>query len=146
MKIRKKYQASANAEINLTALLDVVFSILAFFILISAALTVPNRIGVDLPLSSDRKGDGNFNANDPRPEDIFIITLDPSGQMLSDGKSIAPQQLEQDIRDFLARSTQGIVVLSADNANVSYQTVINRLAELRVVAGNRVAIATSRSS
>jgi biopolymer transport protein ExbD len=58
---------------------------------------------------------------------------------------IAPQQLEQDVRKFLASSAQGIVVLSADNANVSYQVVINRLAELRVIAGNRVAIATSRS-
>jgi biopolymer transport protein ExbD len=76
---------------------------------------------------------------------MFVITLDPSGQMLSDGKSIAPQQLEQEVRKFLASSAQGIVVLSADNANVSYQVVINRLAELRVIAGNRVAIATSRS-
>lgn len=144
MKIRKKYQASSNSDINLTALLDVVFSILAFFILISSALTVSSRIGVDLPIGSDRNSKDNLTANEPRSEDIFIITLDSAGQMLSDGKSIAPQQLEQDIRNFLAKSSQGVVVLSADNANVSYQIVINRLAELRLVAGNRVAIATSR--
>ncbi len=143
MKIRKKYQASADAEINLTALLDVVFSILAFFILISAALTVPSRIGVDLPI-----GDRNNNSQasgDGRLEDLFIITLDRDGQMLMNGQAIPPQQLEQDIRTFLGRSSRGVVVLSADNANVSYQIVINRLAELRVIAGNRVAIATSRS-
>ena len=144
MKIRKKNQGSANTEINLTALLDVVFSILAFFILISSALTMPSRIGVDLPIS-DRNNSGNSNVNNPQPEDFFIITLDPAGQMLSDGKSISPQQLEQDIRNFLANSSRGMVVLSADNSNVSYQEVINRLAELRAIAGNRVAIATSRS-
>lgn len=144
MKIRKKNQASANTEINLTALLDVVFSILAFFILISSALTMPSRIGVDLPIR-DRNNSGNSNVNDPQLGDFFIITLDPAGQMLSDGKSISPQQLEQDIRNFLANSSRGMVVLSADNSNVSYQEVINRLSELRAIAGNRVAIATSRS-
>lgn len=144
MKIRKKYQASANAEINLTALLDVVFSILAFFILISSALIVPSRMGIDLPIS-DRNNNGNSSSGDLKSEDVFLITLDPSGQMLSEGKVIAPQKLEQDIRNFLVTSTQGVVVLSADNSNVSYQLVISRLAELRVIAGNRVAIATSRS-
>jgi biopolymer transport protein ExbD len=143
MKIHKKYQGSANAEINLTALLDVVFSILAFFILISAALTVPKGIGVDLPIGTSTNG--NAVSGEVKPEDMFVITLDATGQMLSDGKLIAPQQLEQDVRNFLASSAQGVVVLSADNANVSYQVVINRLAELRVIAGNRVAIATSRS-
>lgn len=145
MRIRKKYQSSTNAEINLTALLDVVFSILAFFILLSSALIVPSRIGVDLPIS-DRNSTVDQNSGELKPEDIFIITLDPNGQMLSNGQSIAPRQLEQDIRKFLANSSRGVVVLSADNTNVSYQLVINRLAELRGIAGNRVAIATSRSS
>jgi biopolymer transport protein ExbD len=144
MKIRKKYQASANAEINLTALLDVVFSILAFFILISAALTLPSRIGVDLPIS-DRNNQGNSNSENLQPEDVFVITLDPSGQMLRDGKLMPTQQLAQDISRFLATSAKGMIVLSADDSNVSYQIVISRLSELRAIAGNRVAIATSRS-
>ena len=144
MKIRKKYQGSANAEINLTALLDVVFSILAFFILLSSALTMPSRIGIDLPIS-DRNSKSDSNSGDLQPEDIFIITLDPAGQMLKDGKSIPPQQLSQSITSFLAASPRGTVVLSADDSTVSYQIVISRLSELRAIAGNRVAIATSRS-
>lgn len=144
MKIRKKYQTSANAEINLTALLDVVFSILAFFILLSSALTLPNRIGVDLPIS-DRNGKDNLNSGNLQPEDVFVITLDPSGQMLRDGKSVPSQQLAQDINKFLTTSAKGMVVLSADDSNVSYQIVISRLSELRAIAGDRVAIATSRS-
>ncbi len=145
MRNRKKYQSSASAEINLTALLDVVFSILAFFILLSSALIVPSRIGVDLPIS-DRNGNADQNASDLKSEDIFLVTLDLNGQMLSNGKLIDSQKLEQNIRQFLATSSKGVVVLSADNVNVPYQLVINRLAELRGIAGNRVAIATSRSS
>ena len=144
MKIHKKKQTSANAEINLTAFLDVVFSILAFFILLSAALTLPNRIGIDLPIS-DRNSNGDSNSGDLQPEDVFVITLDPAGQMLKDGKSIPSQQLTQEITSFLAASTRGVVVLSADDSTVSYQIVISRLSELRAIAGNRVAIATSRS-
>ncbi len=144
MKIRKKYQVSTNAEINLTALLDVVFSILAFFILLSAALTMPSRVGIDLPIS-DRNSKGESNSGDLQPEDVFVITLDPAGQMLKDGQSIPPQQLSQEITRFLAASTRGMIVLSADDSTVSYQIVISRLSELRAIAGNRVAIATSRS-
>jgi biopolymer transport protein ExbD len=144
MKIRKKYQVSTNAEINLTALLDVVFSILAFFILLSAALTMPSRMGIDLPIS-DRNSKGESNSGDLQTEDVFVITLDAAGQMLKDGKSIPPQQLSQEITRFLAASTRGMIVLSADDSNVSYQIVISRLSELRAIAGNRVAIATSRS-
>jgi biopolymer transport protein ExbD len=65
--------------------------------------------------------------------------------MLKDGKSIPPQQLSQEITRFLAASTRGMIVLSADDSTVSYQIVISRLSELRAIAGNRVAIATSRS-
>jgi biopolymer transport protein ExbD len=144
MKIRKKYQGSANTEINLTALLDVVFSILAFFILLSAALTMPSRTGIDLPIS-DRNSKGDSNTGDLQPENIFIITLDPAGQMLRDGKLLPPQQLSESITSFLAASPNGKIVLSADDSTVSYQIVINRLSELRAIAGNRVAIATSRS-
>jgi len=144
MKIHKKHQSTANAEINLTALLDVVFSILAFFILLSAALTVPSRIGIDLPIS-DRSSQGDSNTGDLQPADVFVITLDPAGQMLKDGKLMPPQQLAQEINSFLATSARGVVVLSADDSTVSYQIVINRLSELRAIAGNRVAIATSRS-
>jgi len=125
-------------------LLDVVFSILAFFILISAALTLPSRIGIDLPIS-DRNNQGNLNSENLQPEDVFVITLDPSGQMLRDGKLMPTQQLAQDISKFLATSAKGMIVLSADDSNVSYQIVISRLSELRAIAGNRVAIATSRS-
>jgi biopolymer transport protein ExbD len=145
MKIRKKYQYSSGGEINLTPLLDVVFSILAFFILVSSALTVPSSIGVDLPIRSESKSGSNPDLNAISSEDIFIITLDTSGQMLSEGKVTEPEKLEQDIRNFLEKSSRGVVVLNAENTSVSYQMVINRLAELRAIAGNRVAIATSRS-
>ena len=51
----------------------------------------------------------------------------------------------QDISEFLATSAKGMIVRSADDSNVSYQIVSSRLSELRAIAGNRVAIATSRS-
>jgi len=145
MKIRKKYQNSVNTEINLTALLDVVFSILAFFVLLSAALTLPSGIGLDLPISDRQNNQIGSGSGDLQPEDVLIITLAPSGQMLKDGKLISNQQLTEEIGKFLKTSTRRMVVLNADNAGVSYQLVISRLAELRAIAGNRVAIATSRS-
>jgi biopolymer transport protein ExbD len=83
MRIRKKYQSSSSSEINLTALLDVVFSILAFFILLSSALIVPSRIGIDLPIS-DRN-----SSNDPNSNKILLY---PSRESIEFLRSLVPNQ------------------------------------------------------
>jgi biopolymer transport protein ExbD len=141
MKIRS-LNANAQVEVNVIPLLDVVFSILAFFILLSAGLTAPQRIGVDLPQVGDPRS--QTATNQPQPE-MLIVTLDKSGKTRIEDKTFEASGLEVEVKSFIDKYPQGLVVLNAEDPTVSYQQVINKVADLRKVAGNRVAIATSKS-
>ncbi|CAN1212754.1 biopolymer transporter ExbD [Tumidithrix helvetica PCC 7403] len=147
MKIRSRYSSSSSgAEINITALLDVVFSILAFFVMISAGLATPSRVGVDLPVANNsNNATSNGADNSQSQQNMLIVTLDNAGRTLVDGSVLDAATLEQVVRLHIARYPQALIVMSAEDKNVTYQQVVNRLADLRRIAGDRVAIATSRS-
>jgi biopolymer transport protein ExbD len=141
MKIRS-YNPSANAEVNVIPLLDVVFSVLAFFILLTAGLSDTSSIGVDLPQSTRNS---TSNSSNPTQPEMLAIALDRSGATRIDRQPLQKTALEQRIKSFLVQNPQGIVVLTAEDNSVSYQQVIVFLEYLRGLAGDRVAIATSKS-
>jgi biopolymer transport protein ExbD len=141
VKIRS-YNSSSSTEVNVIPLLDVVFSILAFFMLLTAGLAEPSNIGVDLPQSTRSRSSQSNNL--PKP-DMLVITLDALGTTRIDRQTLQRPDLEQRIKLYLAQHPQGLVVLNAEDKSVSYQQVINFLEYLRGLAGDRVAIATSKS-
>ena len=141
MKIRS-YNPSSNAEVNVIPLLDVVFSVLAFFILLTAGLSEPSSIGVDLPQANRNSAS---NSSNPTPPDMLVITLDRSGGTRIDRQLLPQTDLESRIKSYLVQHPQGLVVLNAEDNSVSYQQVIIFLEYLRGLAGDRVAIATSKS-
>jgi biopolymer transport protein ExbD len=140
MKIRN-YNSSSSAEVNVIPLLDVVFSILAFFMLLTAGLSEAPNIGIDLPQST-RNPPQSSNSLQP---DMLVITLDATDTIRVDRQVLQRPELEQRIKLHLGQYPQGLVVLNAEDKSVSYQQVINFLEYLRAVAGDRVAIATSKS-
>jgi biopolymer transport protein ExbD len=140
MKIRSVDQTSNVVEINVIPLLDVVFAILAFFVLIAAGLSPIQRIGVDLPQSNSQSGEVT-----KLPTEMLIVTLDLEGKTRIDGNQLSSTALEAAVKGYLAAYPQGLVVLNAEDASVSYQQVVNNLENLRKIAGDRVAIATSKS-
>ncbi len=141
MKIRS-YNSTSNAEINVIPLLDVVFSVLAFFILLTAGLAEPSSIGVDLPQANRNI---TSNSGNPIQPEMLVITLDRLGATRIDRQPLEQAALAQRIKTYLVQYPQGIVVLNAEDKSVSYQQVIIFLEYLRGLAGDRVAIATSKS-
>ncbi len=142
MKIRSA-NTTGQVEVNVIPLLDVVFSILAFFILLTAGLVAPQRIGIDLPQVNDTQASQDA-VNQPQPE-MLVVTLDKMGKTRLENQLIEPTALATEIKSFINKYPKGLVVLNAEDPSVSYQLVINQVADLRRVAGNRVAIATSKS-
>jgi biopolymer transport protein ExbD len=148
MKIRSDYGSSSAdnnsaTEINIIPLLDVVFSILAFFLLISTGLVAPQRIGIELP-QSQRGENGEQSSTPTRP--MLVVTLDARGQTLIDGSVVSDVYLKSEIEAYIQTNPAALVVLNAEDESVSYAQVISKLNELRQIAGDRVAIATSSRS
>lgn len=141
MKLRLSSKSSI-PEINVIPLLDVVFALLAFFVLVAAGLAPIQQIGVDLPAKSA----ANSPKNTKSLNEMLIVTLDLDGKTRIDGNLLTPAGLEVAVKGYIAAFPQGSVVLNAEDASVSYQQVINTLEVLRKLAGDRVAIATSKST
>jgi biopolymer transport protein ExbD len=141
MKIRSVQKSSTVPEINVVPLLDVVFAVLAFFVLVSSGLAPVRQIGVDLPTKSEATAPKNTKSL----SDMLIVTLDIEGKTRIDGNLLATEGLTIAVKGYIVAFPQGLVVLNAEDTNVSYQQVVNTLEVLRKIAGDRVAIATSKS-
>jgi len=141
MKIRSTERSSTVPEINIVPLLDVVFAVLAFFVLVSAGLAPVQQIGVELPTKSAATAPKNAKSL----SDMLIVTLDINGKTRIDGNLLTTEGLAIAVKGYIAAFPQGLVVLNAEDTNVSYQQVVNTLEVLRKIAGDRVAIATSKS-
>ncbi len=140
MKTQFDHLPVKEISINIIPLIDVVFSILAFFVLASAGLVTPTKLGITLP----QEQKNSTQAIPLRPE-LLIVTLDREGTPRLKGEIVTKTALESQIKTHLINYPKGIVVLNAEDSQVSYQQVIEFLQELKTIAGDRVAIATTRS-
>lgn len=123
-------------EINILPLIDVIFAILAFFILSSLFLTQIEGFQVNLP-----------NAENARPRDQadFTVTIQPDGTVALDQQAIELGSLRSAIQDSLQPNQIAIITLKADK-EVYHGDVIAVMDELRTIEGAKLGVATERNS
>lgn len=129
----KHQQRSVIPTIDLTPMLNVMMATLAFFVLISMTLT--NEQGVDIQLSAQDNGTPQQNAPEP-----LLVELNRQQQILLNKQQISKQQLLQQIRVYLQLNPQGSVLLQPDS-ELSYESVVQLLGEMRDVGGDRISLA-----
>ena len=118
-------------KIDILPMIDIIFSILAFLIISSLYLTRVDTISVDLPKASNSIKQNNKFVN---------ISIDKSGNLFINKKSIKYLDLKDKVVDLLNES-KNLVVLNADK-NVSHGYVISVLDVLRSIDGLKLAIST----
>jgi biopolymer transport protein ExbD len=135
MRFRTQRQQSSMPEINLVPMIDVIMSILVFFIILSMTMGNFKSVDVQLPGKSDGKGVTQSN-----PGERLIVGLTAQGQIKLDNRVINPEQVGPQVKAYLNQNPKGIVILNADKA-VAYEQVIQLLGTLRDVGGDRVSLA-----
>ncbi|MCS6959895.1 MAG: biopolymer transporter ExbD [Pseudanabaenaceae cyanobacterium SKYGB_i_bin29] len=140
MKTRFDHLSTTPIGINILPLLDVVLSILAFFVLASAGLVTPTRLGMTLPRETS-----NPQKTVPLRSELLIVTLDREGNPRIEGAVVTKAALGTKIKTHFINYPQGMVVLNAEDSQVTYKQFVEFLQELKAIAGERVAIATSRA-
>ena len=118
-------------KIDILPMIDIIFSILAFLIISSLYLTRVETISVDLPKASNSSKQNNKFVN---------ISIDKSGNLFINKKSIKYQDLKDKVVDLIDES-KNLVVLNADK-NTSYGYVISVLDVLRSIDGLNLAVST----
>ncbi|MEO0948400.1 MAG: biopolymer transporter ExbD [Cyanobacteria bacterium J06641_5] len=122
--------------INIVSMIDVIFSILAFFIISSLFLTRSEGLPVNLPKAA--------TAELQRQAQI-TITIEPDGAIALNRKPVELEQLEAAIQPLLEPDARNILVLNADE-KVFHGQVVAVMDRLRRIEGAALAIATQPPS
>jgi biopolymer transport protein ExbD len=125
----------AMPEVNLVPMMDVVMTILTFFIIVSMTLTNAKTVkDVSLPSADNNK------AVIDEPPDPLVVGVNKQGQMIIEEAPVNEQQLGQKVVDYLSKNPKGAVVLKADKG-LNYEKVLKAIATLRDVGGDKVSLA-----
>jgi biopolymer transport protein ExbD len=133
MKFKRGNHSNQLPEMNLVPMLDVLMTVLTFFIIVSMSLAIDKSVEVPLPNS---QASPSPSQKEPEP---LVIALDKQGIKIKDQSVPQPQLLPQ-IKAYLAQNPKGIAVLQAD-PKVPYEQVIQLLGEMKSVGGDRVSLA-----
>ena len=127
-------------EINLVPMMDVVMTILIFFVIVSMTLTGESG-SVDLTLPSAKEG---LSPSNQKTTDPLVVSINPQGNVFIGANGVDDTQLAQQIKGYLSQYPKdGSIVLKADN-KLPYEKVIQLLSKMRKVGGERVSLAINQ--
>lgn len=120
------------AQINIVPMIDVVFAVLAFFLLSSLFLTDSQGLTVSLPAAQTAT---------PQPQQPVTVTLDARGQLTVADQPVTVEQLLPAVQALLVDRGNPLVLIRADQT-ISHGQVVAVMDRLRALPGVQLAIAT----
>ena len=134
MRFKSKHKSSQMPEINLVPMMDVIMTILTFFIIVSMTLTnQQNAVNITLPSA----GEGLSEQKIPDP---LVVSINEQRQLFLGKQQITEAQLAQPMQAYLQQHPEGAVVLNADR-KLPYEEVVKVLGKMRDIGGDRVSLA-----
>jgi len=127
-------ESEKQAEINIVSMIDVIFSILAFFIISTLSLTRSEGLPVNLP---------NATTANTQPSTPITVTIQPDGKLALNRQPIELESLEDAVRSLVETDSESLVIVNADE-KVDHGQVVGVMDRLRRVNGAKLAIATRR--
>lgn len=122
-----------SAGVNILPMIDVIFAILAFFILSTLYLTKAEGLPVNLPQATTATPENQIDAT---------VTITPDGNLFLNDQAIALADLAEAVRA-IAPNQPIMITIRADEAT-PHGKVIAAMDQLRKVNGVRLGIATTQ--
>jgi biopolymer transport protein ExbD len=138
MRTKNNRSHSQMPEVNLIPMLDVLMTVLTFFIIVSMTLTGEQLFNVSLPTGQAKDGK---QAESEQAK--LTIGLDKDGKTVMDNKTATEQDVVQRVQKFLSENPKGIVTLKADKG-LKYENVLGLLRTLRDLGGDRIFLAIEK--
>lgn len=125
-------------EVNLVPMMDVLMTVLIFFVVISMGLTGIQINGVTLPQSVD--GADETVTDNTQADKPLVIGLTEDKELRLEGEDIDLTALAPVIKTYFAENPKGSLMLKADRA-LPYDDIADLLSDLRKIGGRRVSLA-----
>jgi len=133
MKLPK--EPNIPAQINVVPLLDVVFTLLTFFVISSLFLTKSEGLPVNLPKANSGQAS--------QTSEKITVTIDSRGEVSVNRQPTTFDGLTEKIRTLVGSNQNVLVVINADEeANMGVAVAV--MDKVRKVPGTRLAIATQK--
>ena len=137
MRTRRR-RPSRIPEVNLVPMMDVLMTVLIFFVIISMGLTGVQINGVTLPKSVDSASEAVTDEADEAKPLTIGLTIDKA--LILDGAPITMRALTPVVKDYFAENPEGSLMLKADR-NLPYDEIADLLSDLRKIGGRKVSLA-----
>ncbi|TVQ51540.1 MAG: biopolymer transporter ExbD [Spirulina sp. DLM2.Bin59] len=139
MAFRNRARSAAIPQVNLVPMMDVLMSVLTFFIITAMNLTGERIDRVTLP------GNPGENGTTAIPEDVqqLMIGLTEDERIVLDSRVLTEAELVAAMEDFMAAHPTGVIVLNADRT-LPYEKIAALLKVMGQVGGDRVSLAIQR--
>ena len=129
---------SDEVRIEIIPLIDIIFCILTFFIVVALQVTRQQAINVDLPTAK--------NGAASQMRENLIVTLFDDGRIYIEQQQInSEEQFTQALKNYHTTNPNGAIILRASRA-AKYDLVIQALDLMKKVGGDRVSLATESVS
>lgn len=135
MSFRKR-RAAQMPEVNLVPMMDVLMTVLTFFIIISMTLQGQQILNIDLPGIS--RSDGAIEAAQSNAP-ALVVGLNPQQQIVLDSRIVTLEELAAAMQAHLTEHPDGVIVLKADRG-LSFRDVSELLKTMRDIGGDRVSL------
>ena len=135
MSLKSRHDKSGVPEVNLVPMMDVLMTVLTFFVIISMELSGVQIFGVSLPQAVLGVDEEVVEKADP-----LVIGLREDGQTVYNADPLTIPALAPIIQGYFAETPDGFVMLKADRT-LPYSDVAKLLADLRGIGGKRVSLA-----
>ncbi|MGB0563777.1 MAG: ExbD/TolR family protein [Spirulinaceae cyanobacterium] len=139
MRLRHR-QESGIPDVNLVPMMDVLMSVLTFFVIATITMTGQNITGVELPTSAD--GQGTQATMDET--ETLIVGLTQEQTLSIDDQAISQAEMMRQLEDFLQAHPDGMIILSA-HRSLDYEQIEDLLKTMGSVGGDRVSLAIQKN-
>lgn len=127
-------EADEPLVINILPMIDVIFAILAFFIISTLFLTRAEGFSVDLPEAETAQS---------QQEAFITVTIEGNGNISIDKKSVALKDLTKTVQAQVGDDSEALLTVQADET-IDYGQVIAVMDQLRRVKGASLGMATQQ--
>ncbi|PSO81309.1 MAG: biopolymer transporter ExbD [Cyanobacteria bacterium QS_4_48_99] len=127
-------ESDTSFGINIVPMIDVIFSILAFFIISTLYLTHSQGLPVNLPQAATAQNQRAAQVN---------VTIKSGGEIALNKKPIKLDALEAKVRPLIEPNSGTLVIVNADE-KVKHGQVVGVMDRLRQVEGAKLAIAAEQ--
>ncbi|HYF34469.1 MAG TPA: biopolymer transporter ExbD [Prosthecobacter sp.] len=134
MKFRKR--PKKHAKIEIIPLIDVVFFLLATFIMVSLSMTKNEGINVNVPSAS------TSNAKDQKDQTL-TLSVAQTGEIFFNKEKINAAQLPMRLQNFKSANKDAQVVVNGDG-EAGYKFIVAVIDEVKKVGITKVALSTER--